>query len=92
MSKTIKDHIDESDQVKTLIDHSNALLVKAREELVMIRESLECLRAYQHPKLVIASPGYRMKDVVGRGDRPFAPLDLIDAHVTRINALIGDRP
>lgn len=94
MGKSIKDHMDESDQVKKLVDEANALLARAREELGLIREVLNELRPFQHPKLNIRQreANYAARRVADCGDNDFAPLHLIDRQIARINALLGDRP
>lgn len=94
VGKSIKDHMDESDQVKKLVDEANALLGRAREELATIREVLTSLRDFQHPKMLIrrADTSYLTREVANCGDRDFTPAHLIDRQVARINALLGDRP
>jgi len=94
MSKSIKEHMAEADSVKKIVDDANGLLMKARDELATAREVLTELRVYQHPKLMIdrRSVPHMVCRVADCGENNFPPLHLIDKQISRINALLGDRP
>lgn len=94
MSDSIGEHLGQSDSVKKIIDNSNVLLTRAKDELQTAREVLTALREYQHPKVAInhRTAPYQVKTVADCPDRDFTPAHLIDKQIARISALLGDRP
>ncbi|WP_065321743.1 hypothetical protein [Tritonibacter mobilis] len=88
MSKTVKEHFDECQQVSVVIDNANALLTKTRDELIVARSALEDLRKYQHPEMRMDCP-YRLR--TQRDEGKTTPAIVIDRAVRRINELLGDR-
>ncbi|GGE30210.1 hypothetical protein GCM10011360_17830 [Primorskyibacter flagellatus] len=88
MAKTVQEHFEECKQIDQIVDQANALLTKVRNELVIARAVLEALSEYQHPKLAMAVPYQFRQDL---GDKHVTPRTVIDAEITRINALLGDR-
>lgn len=94
MGKSIKEHMDDSNQVKRLVDDANALLARARDELATVREVLSSLSDFQHPKVIMkrTDASYLAREVAECGDRDFTPSHLIGKQIARINALLGDRP
>jgi hypothetical protein len=84
---TIKLHIDKAAEVKAIVDNANALLLKAKSLLEGTRATLEALSEFQHPKLRMEFP-YHLRN---GGPETVTPSIVINAQVSRINALLGDR-
>ena len=88
MSKTVEEHFESCKQVSQVIDDANALLVKSQNELRLVRDMLELLKDYHHPKLKIPV-----------NYRPWRPekadtlngAQISDIGIKRINELLGDR-
>lgn len=88
MSKTVKEHMQDSDTVKKIIEDANALVGRLQKELNCARETMEKLTPYQHPLHRMDQP-YHLRSE--RGNDPSAPASVIAAQVARINTLLGDR-
>jgi len=88
MSKTVKQHFDECQQVSVVIDNANALLTKTRDELMIARSALEALIKYQHPEMRMDCP-YQL--TLRSDEGPTSPRIVIERTVRRINELLGDR-
>ena len=88
MTKTVKKHLEESDQVTNIVEAANALVKKLQAELALSRETLESLRDYQHPLHKMRVP-YGIRN--GRNDETGTPVSIIHLQTERINKLLGDR-
>ncbi|GAA6162608.1 hypothetical protein NBRC116590_03120 [Pelagimonas sp. KU-00592-HH] len=88
MSKTVKEHIDNSNQVQAIINDANKLVEKLQRELAIARETLDALEKYQHPELSMTLPNHIRS---GHRDDPLPPKKTIQIQIERINALLGDR-
>lgn len=87
--KTVKQHMEACRAVEALIDDSNALVTRLHRGLCQVRETLEALREYQHPKVQMEIPySLRQSD---SNQRVVSPVDLINMQVKHINSLLGDR-
>ena len=88
MTKTVKQHMEETDQVQKLVKSANGLVTKLQAELAQARTTLEELSGMQHPKLVMRVP-YGIR---GNGkDVETSPAGVIDRQVKRINEILGDK-
>lgn len=88
MTKTVKEHLTESDRVSEIVNEANALVKKLQAELAISRTTLEELSEMQHPKLSMRVPyAIRNKTL----DDSASPKSIISCQVDRISALLGDR-
>ena len=89
MAKTVKEHLQESDRVESLVKDANALVKKLQSELAVTRTTLEALSEMQHPKIVMQIPyGLRGNQ---QNDNDTSPSGVISRQVRRINELLGDK-
>lgn len=88
MTKTVKQHMEETDQVQKLVKSANGLVTKLQAELSQARTTLEELSGMQHPKLLMRIP-YGIRGS-GKEDET-SPAGVIDRQVKRINELLGDK-
>jgi len=89
MSRTVKEHMDESDRVTALVYDANAMVTKLKDELQFSRTVLDNLAGYQHPKMVMDIP-YFLKTATREAER-CPPAQVIAKQINRINALLGDK-
>lgn len=90
MSKTVKEHLEQADQIKSHVDDANALLKKLREELDRARLALEWLKQFDAPAFAPKPAGYQFSNDV-KDTAKVTMAEMIDARVKKINALLGDR-
>ncbi|WP_420411640.1 hypothetical protein [Roseibium sp.] len=88
-SKTVKEQIEQTDQVMKLLNDGNALANKLAGELKKCRQSFELLRAFQPNDQFKVDLPYSMK--TKNGDQQFSMREIIDRQVTEINSILGDR-
>lgn len=90
MGKTVKEHLDASDQVAKQIKSADALVIRLKGELSAARATLDILSEYQHPKIRLEIP-YHLRCDKNRDTKSCSPRDVIEVQIDRINELLGDR-
>ena len=88
-TETISKHMADCKQVASIIENANALLMKSQKQLAQARDTLEKLREFQHPKMVMQVPYAFQRG--GNRDESATPAVVIDRQIAEINSLLGDR-
>ena len=89
MSKTVKEHLDETSEITKHLKDGDALVRKLQSELETTRSALEWMKDFNHPEFKRPC-----------SYQPFRPTDkhveaslgeVAKARIQAINALLGDR-
>lgn len=86
--KTVKEHLNEADTVKRLVDDSTAMVKKLKDELEVCREIFEWAEKFNHPEFRMHAP-YFLRTHFQNEQVPLA--SVTRKSVERINAVLGDR-
>lgn len=90
MSKTVKEHLEQTDQIQAHIKQADALLIKAKDELFGARRTLEALAVFAPSDQLRTDMPYHLRR--DRESDPGSMQEIVRRQVARINALLGDRP
>ena len=88
MSKTVKEHLDETSEITKHLKDGDALILKLQKELTTCRTAIEWMSKFSHPEFRIIPP---YGDARPAKDDPCTLKLVADHRINAINALLGDR-
>lgn len=89
MAKTVKEHLEQADQLKSHVDDADKLVRKLRDELDMARAGFEFLKDFATPDFAKKNAGFKFFGEFK--DDTVSMRVMIEARITKINILLGDR-
>lgn len=92
-AKTVKEHLNETSEIKKHLDDSDALIVKMKGQLSVTREALEWSLKFHNQNFEAGGLRYVHFNPHGSGaTKETATLkEVVDHQIKQINALLGDR-